>query len=560
MKGFTMHRHLARSITVVATVVTLLWPIAGWTGETGGTARLTILHTSDMHGTVLPYNDFTNQPSTRGSLLQVATIVDRVRAEVDHPVLVLDSGDTIQGTPFEQFVAVRWGGASPTITAMNEIGYDAMAVGNHEFNFGLEVLRRAESLATFPMLSANTLTESSGQPAFAPHTVLERGGVRIGILGLITPNVPGWEKPANYEGLTFEPMDEAARRWVPVLKNDLDCDLVVVLAHTGFEYDRDNPAEDRENYLGRLSAVPGIDLVLSGHTHNDMPPQEIGGVIVSQPWARARRLTRIDLELARGDDGWRIASWQGSNLPTGGDVPDAGLMDRFAADHAKVRKELDGPIGEVTGMVTAERCRLEDCALLDFLHEVQLEASGADLSLASLLAYSTPELESGPVTWRWIHGFYVYPNTLAAVRLTGAQIRDILEHTARYYDGLECGDNGCTVLADPEIPHYNVDSMSGLSYRIDPTRPEGSRIRDLRYGGGELDPEATFTVACNSYRTAGGGNFPHLADAELVWWSSEEMTELIGSYLERHETWRPSADGNWWIGRDIVGEAEMGAD
>ena len=331
-------------------------------------------------------------------------------------------------------------------------------------------------------------------------------------------------------------------------------------AHTGFEYDSDNPAADPENYLGRLVAIPGIDLVLSGHTHTDMPPSEVDGVIVSQPAARARRLTRIDLELTRDQDGWRIDAWEGSNLSTGGDQPDTELLELFAADHAKVREALDGPIGEVTGTVRADRCRLEDCALLDFLHAVQLEASGADLSLASLLAYSTPDLTPGPVTWRWIHSFYVYPNSVAAVRLSGAQIRDVLELTARDYGGLECEQDGCTVVGDPEIPHYNVDGMSGLSYRIDPTQPEGSRIRDLRYRGGALDPEATFTVACNSYRTAGGGNFPHLADAELVWWSSQEMTELIGSNLERRGSWHPSADGNWWIGRDIVGEVEMGGD
>jgi 2',3'-cyclic-nucleotide 2'-phosphodiesterase/3'-nucleotidase len=560
MKGSTMLRHTFRWLAVAAGAACLLLPVPSRAEDSAAETRLTILHTSDLHGTVLPFDDFTDRPSTRGSLVQVATIVDRVRAEAGHPVLVLDSGDTIQGTPFEQFVGVRWGGASPTITAMNEIGYDAMAVGNHEFNFGLEVLRRAEALATFPMLSANTLAEATGKPAFAPYTVLERDGVRIGLLGLVTPNVPAWEKPANYQGLTFEPMDEAARRWVPVLRDDMECDLVVVLAHTGFEYDSDNPDADPENYLGRLAAVPGIDLVLSGHTHTDMPPEEIGGAIVSQPWARARRLTRIDLELTRDESGWRITRWEGSNLPTGGDQPDAELVDLFSGDHTRVREALDGPIGEVTSTVSADRCRLEDCALLDFLHEVQLEASGADLSLASLLAYSTPELEPGPVTWRWIHSFYVYPNTLAAVRLSGAQIRDILEHTARYYDGLECDEDGCTVLGDPDIPHYNVDGMSGLSYRIDPTRPEGSRIRDIRYRGGELDLEATFTVACNSYRTAGGGNFPHLADAELVWWSSEEITALMGSYLERHGPWRPSADGNWWIGRDLVGEVKVGAD
>jgi 2',3'-cyclic-nucleotide 2'-phosphodiesterase/3'-nucleotidase len=197
---------------------------------------------------------------------------------------------------------------------------------------------------------------------------------------------------------------------------------------------------------------------------------------------------------------------------------------------------------------------LEDCAAVDLLHEVQMHASGADLSLAALLNARAPVLHTGPVSWRWIHGFYVYPNTLIAVRLTGAQIRDVLEHAARYYDGLECGLEGCTVVGDGAIPHYNVDNMAGVDYRIDPTRPEGSRIRDLRYNGLPLDPEAEFVVACNSYRAAGGGLYPHLEGAVVVWRSSEEMPDLIGDYLNGHRPWRPVVDGNWRIGRDIVAE------
>ncbi len=141
------------------------------------------------------------------------------------------------------------------------------------------------------------------------------------------------------------------------------------------------------------------------------------------------------------------------------------------------------------------------------------------------------------------------------MRLTGAQVRDVLEHAARYYDGLECvPEGGCTVVADSAIPHYNVDNMAGVDYRIDPTRPEGSRIRDLRYNGLPLDPEAEFIVACNSYRAASGGFYPHLEAAEVVWRSSEELPDLIGNYLDKHRPWRPVVDGNWVIGRDMVAE------
>ena len=520
-------------------------------------AELTILHTSDLHGSVMPFNDYANRPSDRGSLAQISTLVKEIRSASDHPVMVLDSGDTLQGTPFEQFTLVRWGEPSPTIDAMNRIGYQAMAIGNHEFNFGLEVLERAREQAEFPFLSANILREGSRELAFQPYAVFEQGPIRVGVLGLITPNVPGWEKPEYYRGLVFEPMDEAARRWVPVLRKKEKCDVVVVLAHSGFEQDPDTGETDgtsHENFVWRLTAVPGIDVLLTGHTHENIPPQLVRGVLVAQPWARARMLTRIDLSLERDGNGWQITERRGENLPAKGVAADDEITSAFALVQQRVQTALDAPVGEVTGDVVVDRCRLEDCAAVDLVHEVQMHASGADLSLAALLNAGAPALRAGPVNWRWIHAFYVYPNTLFAVRLTGAQVRDVLEHAARYYDGLECAPEGCTVVADNEIPHYNVDNMAGVSYRIDPTRPEGSRVRDLRFGGLPIDPEAEFVVACNSYRTAGGGFYPHLETAEVVWRSSEELPDLIGNYLEENRPWIPAVDGNWRIGRDIVAE------
>jgi 2',3'-cyclic-nucleotide 2'-phosphodiesterase/3'-nucleotidase len=546
---------LGVSLAVVAS------PAASAGDET--TADLIILHTSDLHGSVLPFNDYANRPSKRGSLAQVATLVANVRSTSDHPVLVFDSGDTIQGTPFEQFVHVRWGEPSPTIEAMNRIGYDAMAVGNHEFNFGLEVLRRAERRADFPFLSANSLRVGTDEPAFRPYATFQAGPLKVGVLGLITTNIPGWEVPEHYVGLEFQLMDEAARRWVPILREEKGCDVVVVLAHTGFEGNPETGELDgteHENFVLRLTKVPGIDLLLTGHTHDDIPPQLVHGVIVSQPDARAQMVTRIDLSFARAANGWAIKDWTGDNLAMRGTPADTEMMEAFALAQQRVQTELDGPVGEVSGAVRVERCRLEDCAAVDLIHAVQLDASGADLSLASLLNASAPPLEAGPVNWRWIHAFYVYANSLTVVRLTGAQVRDVLEHTARFYDGLECPENGgCTVLTDPAIPLYNVDTMAGLQYRIDPTQPEGSRIRDLRYKGSELDLDTTFTVACNSYRAAGGGLFPHIETAEVVWVSSKEMTDLIGDYFSRHRPWKPVVDGNWRIGRDLAAEQEVEA-
>jgi 2',3'-cyclic-nucleotide 2'-phosphodiesterase/3'-nucleotidase len=524
--------------------------------------RLTILHTSDLHGQVLPYDD-ARQESHPGSLAQLMTLVSRIRSSSQHPVIVLDSGDTIQGSPFEEFTHIRWERPSPTIGAMNRIGYTAMAVGNHEFNFGLEALRRAEGQAAFPFLSANTLDETTGEPAFPPYLVIDQGPIRIGVLGLVTPNIPGWEQPENYRGLRFEAMDEAARRWVPALRGAEGCDLVVVLAHTGFERDPSTGEPNTtgsENFGWRLSRVPGIDLLLTGHSHQDIPPRELRGVVISQPRARARLVSRIDLELERQDGGWRLAEWRGENLDIGSIEPDASLMVAFDETHREVVAALDADLGTVTDRLSVRGCRLADCEAVDLIHSVQLEASNAQLSMASLLSDRTPDLQPGPVSWRWVHALYVYPNTLVSVSLSGAQVRDIIEHAARYYDGLECPPSGgCTVLTDPAVLHYNVDSFAGVSYRIDPTKPEGDRVRDLRYRGAPLDLHQTFTLVCNNYRAAGGGGFPHLSDAPVEWKSSQEVTQLIGEYLERHDPWRPTVDGNWWIGPEIVREERASA-
>ncbi|RLE31666.1 MAG: hypothetical protein DRJ61_11055 [Acidobacteria bacterium] len=551
----TRKRLILLTTLMCAAVTHWLLPASAHAADT---LKLTILHTSDLHGQVLPFDD-ARDSGVPGSLARVSAGVTAIRASTDHPVLLVDSGDTLQGTPLEEMAHIRWNEASPTIEAMNRIGYAAMAVGNHEFNFGMGPLRRAEAEADFPFLAANAIKVKDGLPAFQPFVVKEMGQVRVGILGLVTPNIPGWEEPAHYEGLAFEPMDEAARHWVSILREDENCDLVIVLAHTGFEIDPETGETDGtgyENFGDRLARVSGIDLLLTGHAHQNLPPRLLHGTIISQPSSRGRVMTRIDLELNRmGEGPASIVSWHGENIDLAESEVDQVLVEKFEPQHRRVVEALARPLTVVDRAVSVRRCRLRDCAAQDLIHQVQLKASGADLSLASLLTGSTPDLLPGPVTSRWVRSLYVYPNTLRSVKLTGAQVKDVLEHAARYYDGVECpADGPCVIVVDPDVRHYNVDTMQGLSYRIDPTRPEGDRVRDLRRNGHPLDLQADFTMVCNNYRAAGGGGFPHLAEAEVIWRSSEEVASLIDDHLTRLKTWSPEADLNWVIAPEIDGE------
>lgn len=530
--------------------------------ESADSLKLTVLHTSDLHGQVLPFDDARDRGAP-GSLARVSAVVSAIRQSLDHPVLLVDSGDTIQGTPLEELTHVRWKEASPTIRAMNLIGYEAMAVGNHEFNFGLGPLRRAEAEADFPFLSANAIDIATGLSAFQPFSILQLGEVKVGILGLVTPNIPGWEEPAHYEGLAFQPMDEAARRWVWHLREEEHCDVVIVLAHTGLEVSLENGESngtEYENYGDRLARVEGIDLLLTGHAHRNLPPVLLHDTVVSQPLARGRVMTRVDLELERSTEGrWAVASWRGENIDLADSAVDPRFSEEFGADHRRVTEVLATPLTAVDQTVSVKGCRLKDCAAQDLIHQVQLEASGADLSLASLLTGGTPDLEPGPVTTRWVRSLYVYPNTLRSLKLTGVQIKDVLEHSARYFDGFECQPDGsCWVVVDPDVRHYNVDTMQGLSYRIDPTRPEGDRVRDMRRNGRPLDLHAEFTLVCNNYRAAGGGGFPHLAEAEVIWRSSEEVASIIDHFLESLKKWVPTADLNWVIAPDISMEKRPG--
>jgi 2',3'-cyclic-nucleotide 2'-phosphodiesterase/3'-nucleotidase len=529
-------RHLA----IAAALVLLGGPVWGQVHTT-----LTVLFTSDMHAHVLPFDDLRDRPA-QGSVAQVASLVARLRKT--NPVsVVLDGGDAIQGTPLEYYAIAAKGapGEDPTIEAMNRVGYDAAVLGNHEFNFGLDVLRRSLAQSKFTWLAANLSGATAAGLPVRDELILERGGIRIAVLGLTNPNVPHWDPPSHWPGLTFKDPVAVAAACVPGLRERAD--VVIVVVHSGFEKDLDTGAPDGtddENYAYRLAQLPGIDLLLTGHTHRNIPPRAFGKTVVAQPGRWAEFVTRVDLDLVQEGGFWKVTSWHGENMPTVAEPADPGVVMAVAPEEARVKAELARPLGELTAPLKVAALPIGDDPSVDLIHAVQLEATGAQLSLAAPLG-GRIEFPAGPVTPRFAYALYPYPNTLLVVRLTGSQLKDVLEHAVRGWTGVECAGSGCTLQRDPGMPPYDFDTLEGATYLVDPTAPAGHRIRGLRVGGAAVRPEDVFTVAVNSYRAAGGGGFPHLADAPRVKEIDRPVADLIGEYIARHGKVTPAADDNW---------------
>ena len=513
-----------------------------------GAATLTVLHTSDLHGHVHPRDTLSDRDFGEG-LARVATVARSVR-QAGHPMLLLDSGDTIEGTPMQALV-FRKGvgdGTDPTVRAMNRIGYDAMAVGNHEFDFGRERLEKSRREARFPWLSAN-IVSGDGRPAFPPYIVREIAGARVGILGLTTKNVPGWELASRIAGLKFLDTVETARRYVPVLRGKERCDVVIVITHQGFERDPET-GEDRgtseENQAYALATeVPGIDLLLTGHTHTDIAPRKLGGAWISQPGRYGNTLTRFDLSLSRQGKRWKIDSVKGRNLPMKGVAPDPEITAAVSVEHDAAMKALAEVVATLEAPVTAREARTADTALLDWLHAVQRRAGRAELSFASLLPGGLATWQAGPLTARQVNQFYPYENTLVTVRATGRQVRQALEAAARCVSGLALEEGRPVWKRNPAVWGYNCDTMEGAEYALDPTRPEGKRLLFLRRGGRDVGDEEVFTVAINSYRAAGGGGYSVWRDCPRISESQSGLRDLLLEDARSRKTLKLETDLNW---------------
>lgn len=514
-------------------------------------AWITVLSTTDLHGNILPVDYYTNKPDVRG-LAKVATLIKGARKENPAGTLLLDSGDTIQGTPLQYFHNKKNNTPpDPMMLTMSALKFDALAVGNHEYNFGLTVLEKARREANFPWLSANTYKRGTNETYYQPYLVKELNGVRVGILGLTTPGVPFWENKENFAGLEFRDPLVEARKWVAVLREKERVDLVVVAMHMGLEEDlrtgEVSPGQVTNENMGVQLArtVTGIDLILMGHTHREVPSVVIGETLLTQANSWGRHLARADVYLERDKRGrWRVAAKAARTIAVSERTETDEEIARLVAPYdQETQSWLGRVIGESSAELTAEGALFRDTAILDLVQRVQLDAGKADVSMvASFNAQA--RLPRGQVTVRDIAGLYVYENTLVVLEVTGAQLKDALEHSAKFFRAYEAGRTPAE-LVDDKIPSYNFDIAEGVTYDLDLTKPHGSRVQNLRFRGQPLDPAQKLKLATNNYRVNGGGGYTMYKGAPEVYRSSTEIRELIIDWVERERRVPAEPTNNW---------------
>jgi 2',3'-cyclic-nucleotide 2'-phosphodiesterase (5'-nucleotidase family) len=513
--------------------------------------HIVVLGTTDLHGNLFPIDYYTDKADNRG-LAKIATLIGQVRKE-NKNVLLIDSGDTIQGTPLEYYHNKKNNSPpDPMMLAMNALAYDSMTLGNHEYNFGLPVLEKARREAKFPWLSANTYNQGTNQTHYTPYIVKEIAGVRIAVLGLTTPGIPNWENAPNYAGLEFrEPLSEA-KKWVSILRRKERADVVVIAMHMGLEQDlrtgEINPGQvpNENQAIAIAKEVPAVDLIFMGHTHRDVPSLVINGVQLIQANYWGRHLARVDLYLENAGRGWRVFARAARTIAVDDRVaPDPEILKLGEPYNRETESWLARAIGECAADLSAVNARFEDTAILDLIQRVQLEAGNADVSMAAVFNPDA-RIAKGPVTVRDIAGLYVYENTLVVLEVTGQQLKDALEHSAKYFRPYEPGKTPAE-LVDEKIPAYNFDIAEGVTYILNIAKPIGQRIENLQFQGKPLSPTQKLRLATNNYRVNGGGGYTMYKGAPVVYRSSAEIRELIIDWVERHRTIPTEPTHNWKI-------------
>lgn len=543
---------LAASLALFLLAACAPRPATSPTPAASGT--LVLMGTTDLHGWLLPHDYYTGE-ETRNGLARLVPAIDSIRAEHPGRTVLVDSGDLLQGNPLA-FVHSRLerDEIHPVARALNQIGYDAVAIGNHEFNYGIEHLERVIDQADFAFLSVNTFVHGSDRHAYQPFTIIEREiagrTVRVGVTGVTPPGVLLWDRDNVTGRLDFREIVGSVAGVVGEMR-DAGADVIVIAAHSGLHgssYDTAATGVPVENAAAAIAnEVPGVDVIFMGHTHEEVADTTIAGTLVVQAknWATSLATAEIELVAEAGGD-WRIAGARGRTIRPAEDAIDTSLVASLAGAHERTRAYVGRVIGTSPVEWSGRTARVEDTPILDLVNEVQRSVTGADLSSTAAFTLSS-RLPEGPVTVADVAGLYVYDNTLKAIRISGSQLRAYLEKSAEYF--LPCREDACDRVVNPDVAGYNFDVISGVEYTLDISRPFGQRVVRLEREGRAVAPADSFVLALNNYRASGAGGFTMLTNAPVVYDRGEGIRELLIAEIERRGILDPAEfyTKNWEI-------------
>jgi 2',3'-cyclic-nucleotide 2'-phosphodiesterase/3'-nucleotidase len=570
------------------------------------TVKLRILETTDLHVNVFPYDYYRDAADDTVGLARTASLVHAARGEAKNSIL-FDNGDLIQGSPLGDYTAYRRGmkkgDLHPMVAAMNTLPYECGTLGNHEFNYGLEYMANSLGMAKFPIVCANLL-DASGKTMMKPWLILDKefvdeaGGkqaIRIGVIGFLPPQIMQWDR-ANLEGRagTIDIVD-AAETHVPDLKK-AGADIVVALCHSGIAGGERKGGE--ENAALHLAKVQGIDVILTGHQHFVFPGgKEFAnipgvdakkGALHGKPAVMAgfwgSHLGVIDLDLKKDGSDWTVADFKVEARPIYERVDRkvvakvnsvAAVASAAQGDHDATLKYVREPVGATTVPIHSYFSLVADDASVKIVADAQTWYVGdllkttpyKDLPLLSAAApfkaggrgganYFT-DIKPGPLAIKDLADIYIYPNTIRAVKVTGAQVREWLERSAGIYNRIDPTRTDEQSLIDDKFPAYNFDVIAGVTYRIDPTQPsrydqdgkliapDSHRIKDLAFDGKPVADDQVFIVATNNYRAGGGGHFPGNDGTTIVLEAPDLTRDAIMRYIVERKEVSPKADGSW---------------
>lgn len=485
-----------------------------------------IYYTSDTHGYINPVNYITKTINNAG------LIACGEQFEKDGNTLIIDGGDTIQGSPFTMHTAKKNYTEHPVATVLNVAKYDFITLGNHDFNYGEEHLNNYLSTVKADCLCANVYDSSATLPIgnFAIKTL--ENGLKIGIVGIVTDFVNVWEKPENIKNLTISDPFVAAKEALTELKSQVD--VTICLYHGGFENDLENGellSKTTENIGYKIAKELDFDLLLTAHQHMPVEGLEIHGTYIVQPAANAERFLEINATVDNGSINFK------SSFQTPGTGDSFSNYSELRKLEAEVQTWLDEPVGFLDQPLlpdTKAKMALNGTLIADFFNQIQLEITGADISCTSL----ANEIKGfdAEVTVRDVVATYIYPNTLCTLEVSGVALKTALETVASYLEiGADSEPEVSQKFLHPKVEHFNFDYFAGLTYEADLRQPVGKRISNVLVNGNLINDTETYTVAMNNYRKTGVGGYEVYAECPLLKEEPVEISELIIGYLEKYK-------------------------
>lgn len=603
-------RSLLQGLSATAALI-VLHPFAA--RAAGNQAHLRLMETTDIHVNVFPYDYYADKPNDTMGLTRTATIIDNIRAEATNSLLI-DNGDVLQGNPMGDYMAyqhgMKDGDVHPVIKAMNTLNYSVGTLGNHEFNYGLDFMFKVLAGANFPFVCANlTKGQLASDPTkddlfFKPYLILEKkikdgsgneSPVKIGFIGFVPPQIMLWDIK-NLEGKAqTRDIVEAAKAWVPVMKAE-GADIIIALSHSGI--DGSGPSDKMENASLYVASVDGIDAVFTGHQHLVFPGPKtwdgikdadpVKGTLHGKPAVMAgfwgSHLGLIDLLLEKDGKSWKIVDFTSEARPIYhrddkkkviADVADKKeVVEAAKAEHEATLTYVRTPVGKTSAPLYSYFALVADDPSVQIVSQAQIwyikemlkETQYKDLPVLSAAApfkcggrngadYYT-DVPAGNVAIKNVADLYLYPNTVQAVVINGAQVKNWLEMSAAMFNQVKPGAKDADLINNA-FPSYNFDVIDGVTYQIDVSQPrrfgddgkllnaDANRIQNLQFDGKPIDPAQKFLVVSNNYRAGGGGNFPEIASDKVVYQAPDTNRDVIVRYVHDQGTINPTADGNW---------------